>query len=85
MRTHLISGLFAGVAAIVMIAGFHSAKAGHGESYLLMTVLASALGRQRLRRLWPVFWPGQWSGAIFILVMVANYLIGRYQARRRTV
>ena len=43
MRIYLISGLFAGVAAIVMIARFNSAKADYGESYLLMTVFASAL------------------------------------------
>ncbi len=44
MKTYLISGLYTGVAAIIMISRFNSAKADYGESYLLMTVLASVLG-----------------------------------------
>ncbi len=44
MRTYLISGLYAGIAAVVMISRFNSAKADYGESYLLLTVLASVLG-----------------------------------------
>ncbi len=44
MRVYLISGLLAGVAAMIMIARFNSAKADYGESYLLLTVLASVLG-----------------------------------------
>lgn len=44
IRTYLISGIYAGVAAVIMIARFNSAKADYGESYLLLTVLASVLG-----------------------------------------
>lgn len=44
MRTYIISGLYCGIAAIVMISRFNSAKADYGESYLLLTVLASVLG-----------------------------------------
>ncbi|MEW5961097.1 MAG: ABC transporter permease, partial [Chloroflexota bacterium] len=44
LKTYLISGLYSGVAAIVMISRFNSAKADYGESYLLMTVLASVMG-----------------------------------------
>jgi simple sugar transport system permease protein len=44
MKTYLISGIYAGMAAIVMMSRFNSAKADYGESYLLMTVLASVLG-----------------------------------------
>ncbi|MBN1922778.1 MAG: ABC transporter permease [Anaerolineae bacterium] len=44
MSTYLISGLYSGVAAIVMISRFNSAKADYGESYLLLTVLVSVLG-----------------------------------------
>lgn len=44
MRTYIISGVLSGVAAVVMIARFNSAKADYGESYLLLTVLASVLG-----------------------------------------
>jgi simple sugar transport system permease protein len=44
LKTYLISGLYAGIAAIIMISRFNSAKADYGESYLLMTVLASVLG-----------------------------------------
>ncbi|MHC1771740.1 MAG: ABC transporter permease [Flexilinea sp.] len=44
LRTYIISGLLSGVAAVVMISRFNSAKADYGESYLLLTVLASVLG-----------------------------------------
>jgi simple sugar transport system permease protein len=44
LRTYLVSGLYSGIAAIIMISRFNSAKADYGESYLLMTVLASVLG-----------------------------------------
>ncbi|MBN2548667.1 MAG: ABC transporter permease [Anaerolineales bacterium] len=44
MRTYLISGLYSGAAAVVMISRFNSAKADYGESYLLLTVLVSVLG-----------------------------------------
>ena len=44
LRTYLISSLCAGVAALIMISRFNSAKAGYGSSYLLVTVLASVLG-----------------------------------------
>lgn len=43
-RTYIISGIYSGVAAIVMISRFNSAKADYGESYLLQTVLAAVLG-----------------------------------------
>jgi simple sugar transport system permease protein len=44
MRTYLISGLYSGVAALVMISRFNSAKSGYGNSYLLVTILAAVLG-----------------------------------------
>jgi simple sugar transport system permease protein len=44
MRTYIISGVLSGVAAVVMISRFNSAKADYGESYLLLTVLAAVLG-----------------------------------------
>lgn len=44
MNTYLISGLYSGAAAVVMISRFNSAKADYGESYLLLTVLVSVLG-----------------------------------------
>jgi len=44
IKTYLLSGLYAGIAAIIMISRFNSAKADYGESYLLMTVLASVMG-----------------------------------------
>jgi simple sugar transport system permease protein len=44
LMTYLLSGLYSGIAAIVMMSRFNSAKADYGESYLLMTVLASVLG-----------------------------------------
>jgi simple sugar transport system permease protein len=44
LYTYLISGILAGLAAVIMIARFNSAKADYGESYLLLTILASVLG-----------------------------------------
>lgn len=44
MRTYVLSSLYSGIAAIIMISRFNSAKADYGESYLLLTVLASVLG-----------------------------------------
>ncbi len=44
IKTYIISGLYAGIAAMIMISRFNSAKAGYGESYLLVTILASVLG-----------------------------------------
>lgn len=44
METYIISGLCCGVAAIIMMSRFNSAKAGYGESYLLITILAAVLG-----------------------------------------
>jgi ribose/xylose/arabinose/galactoside ABC-type transport system permease subunit len=41
---YMISGLLAGIASLIMIARFNSAKAGYGSSYLLVTVLVSVLG-----------------------------------------
>jgi len=44
MRVYLISGLLTSVTAMIMISRFNSAKADYGESYLLLTILASVLG-----------------------------------------
>ena len=41
---YAMSGLMAAVAGIVMAARFNSVRVGHGESYLLITVLACFLG-----------------------------------------
>jgi simple sugar transport system permease protein len=42
---YTMSGLMCGIAGIVMLARFNSVRVGHGESYLLITVLACFLGR----------------------------------------
>ncbi|OQY52020.1 MAG: sugar ABC transporter permease [Desulfobacteraceae bacterium 4572_89] len=44
IETYMISGLYCGMAAIIMMSRFNSAKAGYGESYLLVTILAAVLG-----------------------------------------
>ncbi len=44
IRTYLLSGVYSGIAGIIMLSRFNSAKAGYGESYLLVTVLACVLG-----------------------------------------
>ena len=44
VTTYVVSGLLSGIAGLVMMSRFNSAKAGYGESYLLVTVLACVLG-----------------------------------------
>ena len=109
LRTYLISGIYAGVAAIIMISRFNSAKADYGESYLLLTVQASVLGGisaaggfgrvsglvialiilqmvssgLNLLRVSNFLTIAIW-GMILILVMAVNYVIARYQERRKT-
>ena len=41
---YMLSGVMAAVAGIIMLARFNSVRVGHGESYLLITVLACFLG-----------------------------------------
>jgi simple sugar transport system permease protein len=41
---YTLSGLMCGIAGIVMLTRFSSVRVGHGESYLLITVLACFLG-----------------------------------------
>ncbi len=41
---YALSGLLCGIAGMIMISRFNSAKAGYGESYLLITILAAVLG-----------------------------------------
>ncbi|QCJ00832.1 ABC transporter permease [Agrobacterium larrymoorei] len=41
---YTLSGLMCAVAGIIMLARFNSVRVGHGESYLLITVLAAFLG-----------------------------------------
>ncbi len=41
---YTLSGLMCAVAGIVMLARFNSVRVGHGEAYLLITVLACFLG-----------------------------------------
>jgi len=45
--TYVVSGLLAGLAGLIMISRFNSAKAGYGQSYLLVTLLAAVLGGTR--------------------------------------
>lgn len=42
---YTLSGLMCGIAGVVMLARFNSVRVGHGEAYLLITVLACFLGR----------------------------------------
>ena len=44
LYVYVISSILCWVAALVMMAKFNSAKAGYGESYLLIAILASVLG-----------------------------------------
>ncbi len=49
LRTYLISGLLAGMAAIVIMSRVDSVKVGYGSSYLLQTVLVAILGGVSVR------------------------------------
>ncbi|SJZ73818.1 ABC transporter permease [Consotaella salsifontis] len=42
---YVLSGIMCSIAGIVMLARFNSVRVGHGESYVLITVLACFLGR----------------------------------------
>ncbi|NAW70157.1 ABC transporter permease [Vibrio sp. V27_P1S3P104] len=44
LAVYVLSSILCWVAALVMMAKFNSAKAGYGESYLLIAILASVLG-----------------------------------------
>jgi simple sugar transport system permease protein len=44
IRTYLLSGLFAAIAGLVMLANYNSAKADYGLTYTLLTVLIVVLG-----------------------------------------
>jgi simple sugar transport system permease protein len=44
LKIYALSGLLCGIAALVMISRFNSAKAGYASSYLLVTILAAVLG-----------------------------------------
>lgn len=44
LYVYTISSILCWVAALIMMAKFNSAKAGYGESYLLVAILASVLG-----------------------------------------
>nr|WP_302981536.1 ABC transporter permease [Plesiomonas shigelloides] len=44
MWVYVVSSILCWVAALIMMAKFNSAKAGYGESYLLVAILASVLG-----------------------------------------
>ena len=41
---YALSGAMCAIAGIIMVARFNSVRVGHGESYLLITVLACFLG-----------------------------------------
>jgi simple sugar transport system permease protein len=42
---YVLSGVMSAIAGLVMLARFNSVRVGHGEAYLLVTVLACFLGR----------------------------------------
>ena len=44
LKVYVASSLLAGLAALIMLARFNSAKVDYGESYLLLSILAAVLG-----------------------------------------
>ena len=65
LRVYLMSGLLAGLAALVMMARFNSANAAYGESYLLVTILAAVLGGTN-----PMGGAGRVGGLVLALVLL---------------
>jgi simple sugar transport system permease protein len=65
IQTYVLSGLYCGVASLIMMSRFNSAKAGYGESYLLVTILAAVLGGIKSEGGF-----GQVSGLILSLVIL---------------
>ncbi|BBK33164.1 simple sugar transport system permease protein [Stella humosa] len=65
VRVYLMSGLLAGLAALVMMARFNSANAAYGESYLLVTILAAVLGGTN-----PMGGAGRVGGLVLALVLL---------------
>lgn len=44
LKTHMISGLLAGLSGLIMMSRFNSIKVGYGNSYQLLTVLVAIMG-----------------------------------------
>lgn len=44
LKTHIISGLLAGLGGLIMMSRFNSIKVGYGNSYQLLTVLVAIMG-----------------------------------------
>lgn len=44
MRAYVLSGLLSGIAAVIMMSRYNSARIDYGSSYLMQTVAASVLG-----------------------------------------
>jgi simple sugar transport system permease protein len=63
--TYIISGIYSGIAGLIMISRFNSAKADYGESYLLLTILAAVLGGTT-----PAGGFGKVSGLVISLVIL---------------
>jgi simple sugar transport system permease protein len=71
VSTYMWSGVLAGLAGLIMISRFNSAKAGYGQSYLLVTLLAAVLGGTRATGGF-----GRVSGLIFALLMLQTVASG---------
>ncbi|MGH0052150.1 MAG: ABC transporter permease [Sphaerochaetaceae bacterium] len=44
LKTHMISGILAGLGGLIMMSRFNSIKVGYGNSYQLLTVLVAIMG-----------------------------------------
>ena len=65
IRTYMLSGVMAAMAGIVMLANYNSAKADHGASYTLLTVLIVVLGGGN-----PNGGSGRLSGVLLSILML---------------
>jgi simple sugar transport system permease protein len=71
IETYVVSSLYCGIAAIIMMSRFNSAKAGYGESYLLITILVAVLGGIRAEGGF-----GQVKGLLLSLVILQIMSVG---------
>lgn len=71
IKIYVLSGIFAGVAAIILTSRFNSAATGYADSYLLQTVLIAVLGGVN-----PNGGSGKVSGILLAVLILQTISIG---------
>ncbi|MCF7939820.1 MAG: ABC transporter permease [Spirochaetales bacterium] len=65
MKTHMLSGIFAALGGMIMLANYNSARADYGAVYLLQSVLIVVLGGVK-----PIGGKGKISGVVLAIVLL---------------